>query len=97
MDFIMKLPKSEDIIIRIKYDSILVVVNKLTKYIYLIPYNKEFTIKQTAYVILDRVIRYYGISESVTSDRDKIFRSNFWKTLILEIDMKIKLSTVYYS
>ena len=49
------------------------------------------------YVVLDRVIRYYGIPESITSDRNKIFRSNFWKMLMTEIGIKIKLSTTYYS
>ena len=46
MDFITKLPKSEDIIVKIKYDSILMIVNKFTKYAYLIPHNKESIAKQ---------------------------------------------------
>ena len=45
MDFIIKFPKSEDLTISIKYNSILVVVDKLTKYVYLISYNKGFTAK----------------------------------------------------
>ena len=73
------------------------IIDKFTKYIHLILYNKGFTAKQTAYIILDRIIRYHGIPESIISDRDKIFKSNFWKTLILEIDTKIKLLIIYYS
>ena len=96
MDFIVKLLKSEDISTGVKYDSILVVVDKLTKYIYLISCCEEFTTKQTTYIVLDRVIRHYGIPENITSDRDKIFKSNFWKTLIVEIGTKIKLSIVYH-
>ena len=45
MDFIIKLLKSEDTTINIKYNSILVIVNKLTKYIYLILYNKRLIVK----------------------------------------------------
>ena len=77
MDFIVKLPKSKNITTGVKYDNILVVVDKLTKYAYLIPYNEEFTAKQMICVILDRVIRYHGILKNIISDRDKIFKNNF--------------------
>ena len=97
IDFIVKLLKSEDISTGIRYNSILVVVDKFIKYTYLILCSEEFIVKQTACVILDRVIRYHGILKSITSDRDKIFKSNFWKILMVEIRMKIKLLTVYYS
>ena len=97
MDFIVKLPKSEDISTEMRYDNILVVVDKLTKYVHLIPYKEDFIVKQTTYIILDKVMRYHGILESIMSDRDKIFRSNFWKMLMAEIGTKIKLSTAYYS
>ena len=45
MDFIVKLPKSENYITGILYDSILVVVDKLTKYLYLILYKKISNVK----------------------------------------------------
>ena len=45
MDFIVKLPKSEDYIIGVLYNSILVVVNKLIKYLYLILYKEINNIK----------------------------------------------------
>ena len=77
MNFIIKLPKLEDSIINIKYNSILVIINKLTKYIYLILYNKKFMTKQVTQIVLDRVIQYHRISEIIISDRDKIFISNF--------------------
>ena len=97
MDFIIKLPKSENISTRIRYNSILIVVDKFTKYIYLISCKKNFTAKQTIYIVLDKVIRYHRILESITLDRDKIFKSNFWKTLITKIGIKVKLSIAYYS
>ena len=45
MDFIVKLPKSEDISIRIKYDNILVIINKLIKYTYFILSRELFKVK----------------------------------------------------
>ena len=56
MDFIVKFPKSEDLTTGAKYNSILVIVNKFTKYTHLIPYNEKFTAKQIIWVILDRII-----------------------------------------
>ena len=48
MDFIVKLLKSEDISINIKYNNILVIVDKLTKYVYFISYMELFEAKQVA-------------------------------------------------
>ena len=77
MNFIVKLLKSEDVSTEVKYNNILIVVNKLTKYAHLIFYNKNFITKETVCVVLDRVIRYHKILENIMSDRDKIFKSNF--------------------
>ena len=56
MDFIMKFSELRNLITNIKYDSILVVVNKFIKYAHLISYNKRFTVKQITWMVLDRVI-----------------------------------------
>ena len=40
MDYITKLSKSENIVTKIKYNSILMAVNKFIKYIHLILHNK---------------------------------------------------------
>ena len=48
MDFITKLPKSENIDTDIKYDSILIIVNKLIKYVYFILYMEVSEAKQIA-------------------------------------------------
>ena len=96
MDFITKFPKSENSSIRENYNSILVVLNKFTKYTYLIPYKEKSTIKQMTWIILNRVIRYHDILKSIIADRDKIFISNFWRILMTDIGTKTKLSTAYY-
>ena len=44
MDIIIKLLKSENTI-NIKYNSILIIINKLTKYIYFISYKEIFETK----------------------------------------------------
>ena len=45
MDFIIKLLKLENISTEIRYNNILIVVDKFTKYIYLIFCSEEFTAK----------------------------------------------------
>ena len=45
INFIIKLSKSENYIIGVLYNSILIVVDKLTKYLYLILYKKASNIK----------------------------------------------------
>ena len=56
MDFIIKFLKSEDLITDTKYNNILVIVDKFTKYAHLILYNEKFIAKQITWIILDKVI-----------------------------------------
>ena len=96
MDFITKLPKSEDPATKIKYDAILVMVDRLTKYSHIIPFKELFNTEQLGFIVLDRLIRYHGIPEGLTSDRDKLFTSNYWKTLIPLLGTKLRMSTAYH-
>jgi len=96
MDFITKLPGSVDEPTGNRYDSIFVVVDRLTKYTHFIPYNEDFTVQSLAKIFVDRIIRYHGIPKSIISDRDKLFTSAFWKTLIATLGIKLKLSTAFH-
>lgn len=60
-----------------EYDSILVMVDRLTKYTHFIPYIKSITAEELAHLVLDRLIRYHGIPKSFITDRDKLFTSNY--------------------
>ena len=77
MDFITKLPKSKDPIISEVYDAIIVIVDRLTKYTIMIPFKEKYNAEQLAFILLDRLIRDYSIPESIMSDRDKLFTSNY--------------------
>ena len=97
MNFITKLPKSKDPATGETYDFILVMVDRLTKYSHIVPFKEKYTTKQLGFIVLDRLIRYHGIPEGLTSDRDKLFTSNYWKTLISLLGTKLRLSIAYHS
>jgi hypothetical protein len=90
MDFIEALPKSEG------FDTILVVVDRFTKYSHFIPLKHPFTAPHVARAILDNVVVHHGLPKSIVSDRDKIFTSLFWKELFRLWDTKLCLSTSYH-
>ena len=93
IDFIVKLPLFKDTITDIKYDSILVVVDRLTKYAHFIPWKEKRDAKDLAKVILKEIIANHGITQSIISNRDKLFTSKFWNTWTRQLGTKIKLST----
>jgi transposase InsO family protein len=96
MNFITKLLKSTNSATEDKYDSILVMINKLIKYSHIIACKKKFTAEQLRYIVLNRLIRYHNIPKRLISDRDKLFTSNYWKTLILMLETRLRMSTAYY-
>jgi len=96
MDFVTGLPQSSDPATGLKYDSVLVIVCRFTKYVELLPCQKKTTAQELAFLFLDRLIRHHGIPKTIISDRDKLFTSNYWTTLMALIGTKRKLSTAYH-
>ena len=58
MDFIVKLPKSTDLATKLVYDSILVVVDKLTKYTHLVLWKESETTNKLASVLLKELVSH---------------------------------------
>ena len=52
-------------------------INKFIKYLYIIACKKKFTIEQLKYIVLNQLIQYYNILKELTSNRDKLFTSNY--------------------
>ena len=51
------------------------IVDRLTKYIYLIPYLEAFNAEDLIYIFVKTIIAQYGTSDEIISDRDKLFTS----------------------
>jgi hypothetical protein len=73
LDFVIKLLLLRDIIIRIEYDSILVITDRLIKYIYIILYLKANIIEHLVYIFLKIIIMNYNVPEKMISDKNKFF------------------------
>ncbi len=67
MDFITDLP-----IVRTK-NSILVVVDRLTKMAHFTPCSKSIRAKETAQLIMDGIVQLHGLPEEIVSDRGPQF------------------------
>jgi hypothetical protein len=57
----------------ISYNSILVIIEALTKYIYLEPYKESSTVEDLVYVFNKVIIAQHGILDKIILDRDKLF------------------------
>jgi hypothetical protein len=72
---VVKLLLSQDPITRIEYDSILVIIDRLTKYTYIILYLETNTIEDLVYIFLRIMVTNYNIPEEMISDKNKLFIS----------------------
>jgi hypothetical protein len=77
LDFIVKLPLSKEIFTRVTYNLILIVTDRLTKYIYFISYKKDLTVEELIYTFNRNIIANYGILKEIINNKDKLFISNF--------------------
>jgi hypothetical protein len=96
MDFVTGLPPSKDPATGIEYNAIMVNIDRFTKGAEMIPFRNDYTAEQLGWILLDRLVRHHGIPKSIISDRDKLFTSNYWATLLAAIGTKRRLSTAYH-
>ena len=89
LDFMGPLPKSNN------FDYLLVVIDRLTSQVHLVPTTMTVTARGIAWLIFKEVMRLHGIPESIVSDRDTKFTSIFWKELHRLMGSKLLMSTVF--
>jgi hypothetical protein len=90
MDFITGLPKRQ------QFDSILVVVDRFSKMVSLMPCKESITAKQTACLLFENVLCDHGLPESIVSDRDPRFTSSFWRSLAALYETNLCMGTAYH-
>ena len=95
MDFVTGLPISTDWK-RESYDSILVIVDWLTKMVHYELVKVTIDAPGLAEVFLDVVIWHHGLSNSILSNRSSFFTSKFWSSLCYFLGIKRRLSTAFH-
>lgn len=72
MDFLTSLPTSDGM------SMILVVVDRFSKMIRLIPMTDGTDVGKVATAFFDNIVKIHGLPRTIVSDRDPRFQSEFW-------------------
>ena len=91
IDFVTKLP-----VTRRGHDSILIVVNRATKYCHFIPCTEKISAKKTMELYWKKVVCLHGMPWAIHSDRDIRPQSQFWKELWKNSGTKLRFSIAYH-
>ena len=97
MNFIVKLSSSKNSAWGVRFNSILMIVNWLTKYMMFILFRESATASVLMYIILQKLVSNHRLSKKFITDQDKLFTSKFWETLTAELGIQHKLFTAYHS
>ncbi|GJT44107.1 putative reverse transcriptase domain-containing protein [Tanacetum coccineum] len=89
MDFVSGLPRTPS-----GYDSIWVIVDRLTKSAHFLPMKKTDSIEKLAQLYLKEIVCKHGVPTSIISDRDSLFTSRFWKSLQEAMGTQLDIQTL---
>jgi transposase InsO family protein len=90
VDFIVELPESHG------YDTIMCVIDSLTKRTHFIPMHTTLNAEGTALLFLKEVWKHHGTPRVVISDRGPQFIAGFTRELYKLLGIKLAMSTAYH-
>jgi hypothetical protein len=91
MDFIVGLPRTQS-----SYDSIWVIMDRLTKVAHFIPIKTTYSGPQLIELYMSRIVYLHGVSKKIMSDRVTQFTSMFWERLHETLDTQLRFSSAYH-
>lgn len=78
------------------YNVILVVIDCLIKMVHYKPVKTTMDVVGLAKTIIDIVVWYYSLMESIISNQSLLFTTKIWSLLYYSLDIKGKLSTTFH-
>nr|GEV83323.1 putative reverse transcriptase domain-containing protein [Tanacetum cinerariifolium] len=91
MDFIIGLPRNPS-----GYDSIWVIVDRLTKSTHFLPVKTMDSLEKLTQLYLKEIVCCHEVSISIISDRDSMFTSRFWRSLQEALGTRLDMSTAHH-
>ena len=91
MDFITGLPRK-----RLGYDSIWVIVDRLTKLAHVMPVKITYISAKLADIYMKMIVCLHGVPRKIVSDRGTQFTSHFWKQLNEPLGTRLEFSTSFH-
>jgi hypothetical protein len=91
MDFIVGLPRTQSC-----YDSIWVIMDRLTKVAHFIPVKTTYSGPQLEELYMSRIVYLHGVLKKIVSDRGTQFTSKFWEMLHETLDTQLHFSSAYH-
>ncbi|GJZ01208.1 reverse transcriptase domain-containing protein [Tanacetum coccineum] len=91
MDFVGGLPRTLS-----GYDTIWVIVDRLTKLAHFLPMKKMDSMEKLTQLYLKEVVCRHNVPISIISDRDSHFTSRFWRSLQKALGTNLDMSTAYH-
>jgi hypothetical protein len=91
MDFIMCLPRTQS-----GYDSIWVIVDRLTKVAHFIPVKATYSGPQLGELYVSRIVYLHGVPKKIMSDRETQFTLKFWERLHETLNTQLHFSSAYH-
>jgi hypothetical protein len=78
------------------YDSIWVIVDRLTKVAYFIPVKITYSGAKLAELYMSRIVCLHDVPKNIMSDRGSQFISKFWKKFHEFMNTKLNFSSTYH-
>ncbi|GJT66486.1 putative reverse transcriptase domain-containing protein [Tanacetum coccineum] len=91
MDFVIGLPSTPW-----GYDSIWVIVDRLTKSAHFLPMKQTDSMEKLTQLYLKEIVCRHGVLISIISDRNSRFASGFWRSLQKTLGTRLDMSTAYH-